>query len=45
MWLILAANALLLAAAATSDVAFEGAAPAGLAAPVTLIPHRIGPSW
>jgi hypothetical protein len=41
VWLILAANALLLAVAATSDVAFEGAAPAGLAAPVTLIPHRI----
>jgi signal transduction histidine kinase len=41
VWLILAANALLLAVAATSDVAFEGAAPGGLAAPVTLIPHRI----
>jgi len=41
VWLILAANALLLAVAATSDVAFEGAAPAGLAAPVALIPHRI----
>jgi hypothetical protein len=41
VWLILAANALLLTVAATSDVAFEGAAPAGLAAPVTLIPHRI----
>ena len=41
VWLILAANALLLAVAATSDVAFQGAAPAGLAAPVALIPHRI----
>ena len=41
VWLILTANALLLAVAATSDVAFERAAPAGLAAPVTLIPHRI----
>jgi hypothetical protein len=41
VWLILAANGLLLAVAATSDVVFEGAAPAGLAAPVALIPHRI----
>jgi hypothetical protein len=41
VWLILTANALLLAVAATSDVAFEQAAPAGLAAPLALIPHRI----
>ena len=41
VWLVVGANALLLAVAATSDVAFEGAAPARLAAPVALIPDRI----
>ena len=43
-WLIVAANALLLAVTATSDVAFAQAAP-GVAAPVRLIPHRIADPW
>jgi signal transduction histidine kinase len=41
VWLIVGANTLLLAVAATSNVAFEAAAPAGLAAPLALIPDRI----
>jgi signal transduction histidine kinase len=41
VWLIVGANALLLVVAATSSVAFEAAAPAGLAAPLALIPDRI----
>ena len=41
VWLIVGANALLLVVAATSNVAFEAAAPAGLAAPLALIPDRI----
>ena len=41
VWLTAGANVLLLAVAATSDVAFEGAAPARLAAPVALVPDRI----
>ena len=44
VWLILAANGLLLALVATSDVAFGQAAP-GVAAPVRLIPHRIAAPW
>jgi signal transduction histidine kinase len=44
VWLILAANALLLVLTATSDVAFAQAAP-GVAAPVRLIPHRIASPW
>ena len=44
VWLILAANGLLVAVAATSDVAFAQAAP-GVAAPVRLIPHRIAGPW
>ena len=44
VWLILAANALLLAVTATSDVAFTQAAP-GVAAPVRLIPHRVACPW
>jgi signal transduction histidine kinase len=44
VWLILAANGLLLAVAATSDVAMAQAAP-GVAAPVRLIPHRIAGQW
>ena len=43
-WLIVAANALLLAVTATSDVAFAQAAP-GVAAPVRLIPHRVAGPW
>src|SRR5512132_2269493 len=41
VWLIVGANALLLVVAATSNVAFDAAAPAGLAAPLALIPDRI----
>jgi signal transduction histidine kinase len=44
VWLILAANGLLLVLTATSDVAFAQAAP-GVAAPVRLIPHRIAGPW
>ena len=44
VWLILAANGLLLVLAATSDAAFAQAAP-GVAAPVRLIPHRIAGPW
>jgi signal transduction histidine kinase len=41
VWLIVGANTLLLAVAATSNAAFDAAAPAGLAAPLALIPDRI----
>jgi signal transduction histidine kinase len=44
VWLILAANGLLLVLTATSDVAFAQAAP-GVAAPVRLIPHRVAGPW
>jgi hypothetical protein len=44
VWLILAANGLLLVLTATSDVAFAQAAP-GVTAPVRLIPHRIAGPW
>ena len=44
VWLILAANGLLLVLTATSDVAFAQAAP-GVAVPVRLIPHRIAGPW
>jgi len=44
VWLILAANGLLLVFTATSDVAFAQAAP-GVTAPVRLIPHRIAGPW
>jgi signal transduction histidine kinase len=44
VWLILAANGLLLGLVATSDVAFAQASP-GVTAPVQLIPHRIAGPW